>query len=231
MLIDFLLNNIFLFQQASVVPIFEKISLLLVLFLVLAPLLGFILQRLIGGPDKRTVQIVFYPFFVIGMFFLLSYVILPFMGLDYSKLSVGAIFEVIISYWYFFIIFPLLSILFKLPFKFLLKENKYFQTAIIPSMFEELSYRFFLINSLFLVTNSLEVSIFVGILIFSLGHLFQQIKQGLSGWAGLFAINNTIIGGIIYVVVAVHYGLIFAVIIHLLNNVIALMTVMGELQE
>jgi hypothetical protein len=229
--VDFIWQDFFVFQQPSVVLLFKEVSFWLIAFLAASAFISFVLQRLIGSPNKRIIQLVIYPFLIIGAYLLLAYVLLPFIGLDSGKLNLSDTISAIISYWYFFLIFPAFSMLMKLPFKFMLTNNEYFQGAVLPGIFEEISYRFFLINSLFMVTKSLEISIFVGILIFSLAHIFQQAMKGFSNWSGLFAINNTLLVGIIDTIVALQYGLIFSIIIHILHNAVAIMTSKGNETE
>jgi|TARA_B100000315_G_scaffold115519_1_gene106041 hypothetical protein len=223
---DFILESLFLFQQESIVPLFAGISLWILILLGIGIAKGELLNRIIGGPQKRMYQIAIYPFLIVGSYFAMIYLVLPFMDLNPQNLELSLILDNIIRYWYFFIIFPAFSALMKLPFKFILKDNEYFQTALLPGVFEEISYRFFLINSLFLVTESMEISIFISILIFSLGHIFQG---RLKGGSGLFAINNTLIAGIIFAIIAIQYGLIFSILVHIVGN--AILTFLGQSEE
>tara|TARA_B100000315_G_scaffold251934_1_gene287679 strand:- start:403 stop:1116 length:714 start_codon:yes stop_codon:yes gene_type:complete len=223
---DFILESLFLFQQESVILLFAGISLWILILLGIDTGLTELLVKIIGGPQKKLYQLIIYPFLIVGSYFATIYFVLPFMDLDPQNLGILLIFDTIIKYWYFFIIFPAFSALMKLPFKFILKDNEYFQKALLPGIFEEISYRFFLINSVFLVTKSMEMSIFISIIVFSLGHTFQG---RLKNWTGLLAMNYTLIGGIIFAIIAIQYGLIFSILGHIAHNVIA--TLLGQLEE
>jgi hypothetical protein len=220
---DFILESLFLFQQESIISLFTGISLWILILPGINIGIGELLSRTIGDPQKKVYQIATYPFLLVGSYFAMIYLVLPFMGLNPQSLELSSILGNIIKYWYFFIIFPAFSALMKLPFKFILKDNEYFQTALLPGIFEEISYRFFLINSLFLVTQSMEISIFISILIFSLGHIFQG---RLKNWSGLFALNHTLIAGVIFAVIAIQYGLIFSILVHIAGN--AILTILEQ---
>lgn len=89
--------------------------------------------------------------------------------------------------------------------------------AIPTPIFEELAFRILCINTIYLLSQSIEISIILSSIAFALIHIPNKSNDK---WGGPVKINAVLFNGFIWGIVAVQYGLIFAIIIHILLNLI-----------
>jgi hypothetical protein len=141
-------------------------------------------------------------------------------GLDFELIGVSAIISNAIKYWWVFLIFWPVVIL-KIPFSFFGRKGEGGGNALVSFLFapiyEELAFRYFAINTIFLLTGSIEMAVFFQAIGFSLIHLPNKDKNG---WAGPVSLNFTLVGGLITGIIAVQAGLLIAILSHMIINII-----------
>ena len=86
---------------------------------------------------------------------------------------------------------------------------------------EEIAYRYFGINTIFLLTGSLEISLLITTIFFSLSHI---ITKDSKGWFGPVNINYALIAGFGYGLLAIKFGIIVAIVMHTIHDIISFLT-------
>jgi hypothetical protein len=143
-----------------------------------------------------------------------------YFGFDLTQISISQIINNAIKYWWvFFIFWPI--VLIGLPFKLIENKSeavKNIVPIILVPIYEEFAFRFLAINTIYLLTNSIEISLLFSAIAFSLIHLPNKYEDG---WAGPVVICTTFIGGIAWGIIAITYGLIFSIAVHMIHNLIS----------
>lgn len=221
------INNIWFFQTESIVPIFVELSLMIIIIYGIQFGLAFIISTILDKEKRIIYGFVFFPITLVGSYFIL-YFIGPFFNFNFASIGLSEIIKGIVSAWW---VFPLIFIIGKLIRLILWLPEKVIQiatkkdfsnqkvnvgAAIRSGIGEEFTDRFLLINTIFLISNSLELSLVLSIIFFSLSHIFVK-NEGK--WFGPVAINYTLIAGIGYGIIAIKFGLIVSIIAHIFNNI------------
>jgi membrane protease YdiL (CAAX protease family) len=221
-LVNEIINNLWFFQTESIVPIFQEISLMiLILFVVSMPLTVIIDQVLHKSKQKIALGFILYPILIIALYGFL-YFFGGYFGFDFPSIDISKIIDNAINYWWvFFIYWPIFAIVAG-PVR-LIGRNQ--QGGVSPAVqiifapiWEDFVYRFMAINTIYLLTNSIEISLIFSAIAFSLIHLPNKAGDG---WGGPVAINGTLIMGVAWGIIAIKYGLIFSIAVHMLQNTIA----------
>jgi hypothetical protein len=223
-----IISNFWFFQTESVVPIFQEWSTIMILILFIIPfVLAFVIDQVLHKSKFHIViGLILYPILIVAFTWLLSNFgyIFGFSSIDFNLLINTAI-----KYWWVFVLFwPVVG--FRLIMKLFIKEenaDKIIGSVPVP-IFEELAFRLLAINTIFLITKSIEISLILSTIAFSLIHLPN--KSG-DRWGGPVKINATLVMGFFWGIIAIKYGLIFSTIAHIIQNIFGVFIMPKILKE
>jgi len=213
-----------MFQTESIVPLFKEFSLLLLIIFGIALPIPFIIDQIHKSKFRIVIGFALYPILLL-MLSGLTYYFSAFFGLDSLSLSLDNIIELLSkTWWCLFLFWPV--VLLRIPLKLITKGKSEGENKIVPVLFsplyEEFAFRFLAINTIYLITNSLIFSIIISAMAFSIIHLLN--KSG-DHWGGPISINGTLVMGFAWGIIALKFGLVFALIAHFINNLFAILIV------
>ena len=219
-LVNEIISNLWLFQTESVVPLFGELSLMILILFVIAKISGIFLDLILNkSNNKIAIGLVLFPIHVVGLYGLL-YFFGGYFGLDFQSLNILDIINYALENWWIFLLFwPV--VLLKIPFGLIGKKGEggknYLVSFIFAPIYEELAFRLLAINTIFLITKSIEISLFLSAIAFALIHL-PNMDQGK--WVGPSNLWANFKFGIFAGIIAINYGLIFAILFHAVGNLI-----------
>lgn len=219
-IINEIISNIWFFQTESVVPLFQEISLMILfIFIVSSAVMIFGGAALSKNKQRIIIGFVLYPILIIIFYFLLvSFG--NYFGFDLSQISISQTIDNAIKYWWvFFVFWPI--VLIGLLFKLIGNKSEAIKNVVpiaLAPIYEEFAFRFIAINTIFLLTNSIEISLLFSAIAFSIIHLLNKYEDG---WGGPVTICTTLIGGIAWGIIAINFGLILAIAVHMVHNIIS----------
>ncbi|MAG73467.1 hypothetical protein CL620_04070, partial [archaeon] len=214
-----IVGNFWFFQTESVVPLFQEISVWIVILFaglfVVATTVKVIMQK---NEQAIPIGLLLFPVTI-----MVAYAVLllygDMFGFNFGSFSLSEMFTHALNYWWVFLIFwPV--VLLKLPLQLIGKKGESDSNSLVSFVFapfyEEIAFRYFAINTLFLLTNSVEIALFFSSIAFALIHLPN--KDG-DKWIGPISLNLTFLSGLVFGIIAIQYGLIFAILVHSVANV------------
>ena len=221
-IVNDIINNIWLFQTESVVPLFQELSIIILILFIADFIVGITLDQVLHKSKHHILLgLTLWPIFI-AIFILLFYSFGGLLGFNFYQFEIGALFDYAIKYWWVFFVFWIMTLFGNIPYT-LAKWSKnekvmgLFGTFVTP-IFEELAFRLIGINTVYMLTNSIEISIIFTAIGFSLIHLPNRSGDK---WGGPVKINATLLMGFASGIIAVKYGLIFTIAIHIINNFLA----------
>ncbi len=220
--INEIISNIWWFQTESVVPLYQELSIIILILYVAEFIIGNIWDQVLHKSKYHIpLGLSLWPAYIVVLT-LAFYSFGGLLGFEFLQFELSTIFENAIKYWWVFFVFWFMTLFGNIPYT-LAKWSKNekvmgsFGTFITP-IFEELAFRFIGINTVYMLTNSIEISIIFTAIGFSLIHLPN--KSG-DKWGGPVKINASLLMGFVLGIIAVKYGLIFAIGLHMINNFLA----------
>ena len=220
-LVSEIINNLWWFQTESVVPIFKEISIWILILFAISEVIGIVSKMTLNKSEKRVaIGVILFPITLAFWYGLLYSFGSPF-GFDFTSINITDIFSHSIKNWWFFLIFwPV--VLLQIPLGLVGKKGEGGGNILVRTIFapiyEEFAFRLLAINTMFLITNSIEISLFISAIAFTLIHL-PNMDRGK--WVGPVWISSNFTLGMIMGIMAINYGLIFAIIFHSLSNLTA----------
>ena len=166
-----IINNIWLFQTESVVPLFQEWSIVMILILFAIPfVLAFVVDQAIHKSKYHVaIGLTLFPILIVLLTWLTATYGFYF---GFSKLNFGLLIDTSVKHWWIFLLFwPVVG--FQLIMRLFIKgenSNKIITSVPVP-IFEELAFRLLCLNTIFLITNSLIISLVLSSIAFSLIHL------------------------------------------------------------
>ena len=221
-IISDIISNIWFFQTESVVALFKEISIIILILFVVDFILAVVLdQVLMRSKYHIPIGLTLWPIFVV----ILTYLFYSFgglLGFNFYQFEFNNLLGYAIKHWWVFVVFWIMTLFGNIPYSLgkLTKNEKvmnFFGTFFTP-IHEEFFFRYLGINTIYVLTNSIEIAIIFSSIGFTLIHLPN--KSG-DKWGGPVKINATLFMGFALGIIAVKYGFIFAIAIHILNNLLA----------
>ncbi|MBU0457671.1 MAG: CPBP family glutamic-type intramembrane protease [Nanoarchaeota archaeon] len=213
-----IINNFWFFQTEGIVPFFKELPLspIIIILMVASIVLPFVLDQLLFKSKYHVpIGLVLFPILVV----LFTYAFINFgnlLGFDFYSFDFNKLIDTIINHWWiFFLFWPVVG--FQLIMRLFIKgENagKIITSIPIP-IFEELAFRVLCINTIYLLSQSIVISIILSSIAFAIIHLPNKSNDK---WGGPVKINAVFISGFIWGIVAIQYGVIFSIIIHVILN-------------
>jgi hypothetical protein len=234
-IVNDIISNIWWFQTESVVPLFQELSIMILILFIADFVIGITFKVLMKKTILKQSDIpglIVYPI-LIAILYSLLYFFGGFFDFNFASITISEIFDNAIKYWWvFFIFWPvvLVALPFRLIFKAMGRGSEHagkFMEHIPIGTFEEFAFRYLAINTIFLLTNSIEIALLFSTIAFSLIHLPNMGE----GWNGPFVICSTLISGLIYGIIAIKYGLVFSILAHVLYNMQSVSPIMGSIKE
>lgn len=221
-IVNEIISNIWWFKTESVVPLFQELSIIILILFVAKFVIGVTLDQVLNRQKNYIpISLILWPIFI-AILTLLFYSFGGLLGFEFYQFDIGTLFDYATKYWWTFFVFWIMTLFGNIPAT-LAKWSKnekamgFFGTVLTPT-FEELAFRYIGINTVYLLTNSIEISIVFTAIGFSLIHLPNRSGDR---WGGPVKLNATLFMGFATGIVAVKYGLIFAILIHAINNFLA----------
>lgn len=209
-----IINNLWFFQTESVVPIFQEISIWIIILFAAAFIIASIIdQGLHKSKYHAIIGLILFPISV-GIIIALTTYFGYFFG--FSQFDFNLLIDTALNHWWIFLLFwPVVG--FRLIMRLFIRgENadKIIVGVPVP-IFEELAFRLLCLNTIYFMTQSIEISFILSTIAFSLIHLPN--KSG-DRWGGPVKINATLFMGFCWGIIAIKYGLIFAMLAHIIHN-------------
>jgi hypothetical protein len=194
---------------------------MLIIFCVGLPL-PFIIDQIHKSKFRVIIGFILYPILLVILSGLVYY-FGGIFGFDTTSLTIDKIIESLSKCWWcLFIFWPV--VLLRLPLELIGRGKSGEKNKIVPVLFipiyEEFAFRFLAINTIYLLTQSILISLIFSAIAFTIIHLFN--KSG-DHWGGPIAINGTLIMGFVFGIIAIQYGLIFSIAAHIINNIFAIL--------
>lgn len=211
-----IINNLWFFQTESVVSIFQEISIAILIPFLIAFILPFILDQAIHKSKYHIIiGLVLYPILIVA-----STLFLANFGyiFGFSQFDINLLIDTTIKYWWLLFIFWPITLI-RLVLRFVFRdsqgaENKFTPCVIVPIV-EEFAFRLLAINTIFMITNSIEIALVISTIGFTIIHL--TVKSG-DRWGGPVKLNATLVMGLFWAIIAIKYGLIFSIAAHIITN-------------
>ena len=154
-ILESIMGNIWFFQTESVIPIFAKFSIFILIIFILDFIIAYIIASSLAEEKIKPFSVFLFPITLIAGFFIL-YSTSPFFTYDFTSLDLGSIFSNLLKSGWVFIIFHPITFLLRLPFK--LINHLIFKgehpkidvfAALGAGISEEIIHRFFAFNTFF----------------------------------------------------------------------------------